>query len=208
MNQIRVLIVEDEPIIAADIEKCLQDLDYFVCGKAMTFNRAKILLETTYPDIAIIDINLEGKREGIELAAIIREKNNIPFIFLTSYSDAATLKAAKITMPNGYVVKPFDEQDLYATLEIALYNFAQIQKKLHGELNIAVLNKKLGNFDALSQREFEILEGVTNGYTNVQIGEKLFISVNTVKTHLKNLFQKLNVNSRTAAINRSRELGN
>jgi len=207
MNQIRVLIVEDEPIIAADIEKCLQDLDYFVCGKAMTFNRAKTLLESTYPDIAIIDINLEGKREGIELASIIHEKNNIPFIFLTSYSDAATLKEAKIVMPYGYVVKPFDEQDLYATLEIALYNFAQIKKRLHGDLNIAHLNKKLGEFDALSQREFEILEGVTSGYTNVQIGEKLFISVNTVKTHLKNLFLKLNVNSRTAAINRSRELG-
>jgi DNA-binding NarL/FixJ family response regulator len=206
MSQIRVLIVEDEPVVATDIAQCLEDLDYEVCGKALTVARAHHLLETTYPDIALLDINLEGKQEGIELAKLIREKYNIPFVFLTSYADKNTIREAKLVHPSGYVVKPFDEQDLYAALEIALFNHSQQQKGLFAELKLEVINKKLGETMALKQREFELLLYIIEGHTNPQIAERMFLSVNTVKTHLKNIFFKLDVSSRTAAVNRVRDL--
>jgi DNA-binding NarL/FixJ family response regulator len=206
VSQIRVLIVEDDPVIAADIAQCLQSLDYAVCGKAMTLAKAHFLLETTYPDIVILDINLEGKQEGIELARKIKEKHHIPYIFLTSYADKNTIREAKLVQPSGYIVKPFDEQDLYATLEIALFNHSQKQKGLFADLKMDVINKKLSALMALREREFEVLTFIIEGYTNQQIADKMFLSVNTIKTHTKNLFYKLDVTSRTAAVNRVREL--
>ncbi len=206
MSQIRVLIVEDDPLIATDIAQCLEDLDYAVCGKAFTIARAHHLLETSYPDIALLDINLEGKQEGIDLAKIVREKYKIPFVFLTSYADKNTIREAKLVQPAGYIVKPFDEQDLYAALEIALFNHSQKQKGLFAELKIETINKKLGATMALKPREFELLSFIIEGYTNPQIAEKMFLSVNTIKTHMKNLFFKLDVSSRTAAMNRVHEL--
>jgi DNA-binding NarL/FixJ family response regulator len=206
MSQIRVLIVEDDPVIAADIAQCLQTLDYAVCGKAFTMTKARHLLDISYPDIVLLDINLNGKQEGIDLAKEIREKYKIPFIFLTSYADKNTIREAKLVQPAGYIVKPFDEQDLYAALEIALFNHSQKQKGLFADLKMETINKKLGATMALKEREFELLAFIIEGYTNPQIAEKMFLSVNTIKTHMKNLFFKLDVSSRTAAINRVHEL--
>jgi DNA-binding NarL/FixJ family response regulator len=204
MSQIRVLIVEDEPVVATDIAQCLAALDYIVY-KALTVAKAHHYLETAYPDIALLDINLEGHQEGIELARLIREKYHLPFVFLTSYADKNTIQEAKKAQPSGYIVKPFDEQDLYAALEIALFNHAQSNKGLLATLTIEQVNKKLDETMALKPREFEALVFIIEGHTNPQIAEKMFLSVNTVKTHLKNLFSKLDVNSRTAAVNRVRD---
>jgi DNA-binding NarL/FixJ family response regulator len=205
MSQIRVLIVDDEPVVASDIAQCLEDLDYSV-SKALNVPKAQYYLETAYPDIALLDINLEGKQEGIELARLIRDKYRIPFVFLTSYADRNTIREAKLVQPAGYIVKPFDEQDLYAALEIALFNHAQMQKGLFAALNMDIINRKLSETMALKQREFEVLQFIIEGHTNPQIAEKMYLSVNTIKTHLKNLFFKLDVTSRTAAVNRVREL--
>ena len=94
MANIRVLIVEDDPVIAADLEAYLLSMDYFVCGKAYKISRAQDMLSTTYPDIALLDINLSGGQEGIELGRIINEKYHIPFVFITSYADKNTIQEA------------------------------------------------------------------------------------------------------------------
>ncbi len=204
MSEIRVLIVEDEPIIAQDLASCLKSIDFTVCGKAYSLSMAYRLLETTFPDIILLDINLNGKNEGIEIAKFIREKYRLPFVFLTSYSDRDTLNLAKLTMPAGYIVKPFDESRLATTLEIALYNHSQEHNRTINQLDPSVLNRKLDV--PLTEREWEILQFLSQGFTNQQIAEKSFVSVNTVKTHLKNLFQKLDVNTRTEAILRVQTL--
>ena len=204
MSAIRILIVEDEPLIAAEIASCLNQIDYSVCGKAYNLETAKAMLESLQPDAVIVDINLEGGQEGIELAAHIHEQYHIPFIFLSSYADRPTLEAAKVCEPAGYIVKPFTEKGLLASLEIALYNFAQRQKNRLPALQLDHLNRNL--LTPLTQREFDLLGLIWEGYTNQQMAEKLFVSVNTVKTHLKNLYLKLDVNSRTGAIAHAQEL--
>jgi DNA-binding LytR/AlgR family response regulator len=115
-----ILIVEDEPIIAGFIRKELRALGYHVSGHARSHREALNLLDEVPVDLALIDIALGGKRDGIDVAHAIRERGETPFIFLTSYADPATIERAKPTRPAGYVVKPFTADDLYSSIELAL----------------------------------------------------------------------------------------
>lgn len=115
-----ILIVEDEPIIAGFIRKELRALGYHVSGHARSHREALSLLDEVPVDLALIDIALGGKRDGIDLAHVIRERGETPFIFLTSYADPATIERAKPTRPAGYVLKPFTADDLYSSIELAL----------------------------------------------------------------------------------------
>ena len=107
MSEIRVLIVEDEVLIAEDIADSLSAIDYKVAGIAYSVDKALMLLNSQHPDIVLLDIQLMGEKSGIDLAKIISDKYRIPFVFLTSFADKNTVDQAKKTMPYGYVVKPF-----------------------------------------------------------------------------------------------------
>jgi DNA-binding NarL/FixJ family response regulator len=204
MSEIRVLIVEDEPLIAADISACLKKNDYLVTAICYSKEQAERELQHNAPDIALLDINLKTGEEGIGLAILINEKNKIPFVFLTSYSDRQTLQAAKTVSPSGYIVKPFSCGGLYAALEVAMYNYAQQHKVSFPELVLHTINKNLPT--ALSDREFEVVQLIYDGFTNQQIAEKIFVSINTIKKHINNIYFKLDAATRTHAIARLREL--
>ena len=146
-------------------------------------------LRSNTPDLILLDINLSSEQNGIDIATFIHQNHAIPFIFLTSYSTREVLNKAKITEPSGYIVKPFDEEDLFATIEIALYNFAQKQKYTRPLLDFARINKNLVN--PLSDREFEVLQQIFEGKTNQQMADFLFVSVSTIKTHISNIFLQI-----------------
>jgi len=192
----KVLIVEDEAIIAAEIESTLNMLGYQICGKSMNGDKALDLFKTADPDIVLLDINIKGTLSGIDLAEVIREKYHFPFVFLTSYSDLDTLAKVQKTMPYGYIVKPFTDKDLRSNIELALYKFDS--EKESGIPDIDKVNAKLKT--PLRNREYDIFILMYDGLTYKEIGEKLFISVNTVKSYQKNLFQKLEVSSRNEAV--------
>jgi len=198
MSEIRILVVEDDPLIAADIEQCLNNLDFHVSGIAYEPSEALLQLQTNTPDGVILDINLGEKEDGVDIATIINEQYHLPFIFLTSHADRNTLERAKKTFPSGYVVKPFDENDLLTSLEIALYNHAQRQTAIQPVLSAHLINKHL--LKPLSERELDVLQQMYEGKTNNQMAENMFVSVNTIKTHVANIYLKLDVPSRTAAI--------
>ncbi len=204
MNEIQVLVVEDEPLIAENLAQYLNNHDFRVCGIAYDDEEALQLLETNVPDAAILDINLGTGIDGIELAAIINERFSIPFIFLTSYADKATIEKAKQVKPWGYIVKPFNEQTVLANIEIAVSNFAKANNHSQPLINIHKLNQHL--LSPVSEREFEVLEQIYNGMTNLQIAALLNVSVNTVKKHINNSYLKLDAVSRSSAMVRLREL--
>ena len=196
MSHIRVLIVEDEPLVAHDIASTLNGFNYEVSGVAYTVAKARSLLASNLPDIVLLDIHLGTETDGIMLAELIRQQYQIPFVYLTAYADVGTLERAKRTLPMGYLVKPYDERELFAALEIALYNFGQLQGPVHfdfDQFNANRLNK-------LTPKEFEILQDLYEGKTNQQLCDKHFISLNTVKTHIKHLYDKLDVQSRSDLI--------
>ena len=133
MNNIKILVVEDEIIIADNICDMLKELGYQVLEPALNFTEAIETIENEKPDIAILDIQLSGKKTGIDLAKIIVEKYRFPFIFLTSNADLATLNEAKKVTPSAYLVKPFPKREIYLSLEVALYNHAQKSVPLYKE---------------------------------------------------------------------------
>ncbi len=128
MLKVNVLVVEDESIVSKDIQNTLTKLGYKVVGAASTGEKALALVKSESPDIVLMDIMLKGDLNGIETAKNIKENYNIPVIFLTAYADEATLNKAKKAEPYGYIIKPFKEQDLQATIEMVLYKFEKEQE--------------------------------------------------------------------------------
>lgn len=116
-----ILLVEDESIIALDIQLLLRRMGYNVSGIAASGQAALSSLETNPADLVLMDIRLQGNMDGIETAAHIHTCYDIPIIYLTAYADDVTLQRAKITEPFGYLLKPFEERELRIAIEIALY---------------------------------------------------------------------------------------
>ena len=123
MSKVKIVVVEDEVIIADNICEALIDLGYDVAEPAITFSEALTTIEAFKPDLAMLDIRLSGKKDGIDLAQIIMQKYKIPYIFLSSNTDAETLEKVKKVAPSAYLVKPFSKAELYTSIEIALSNF-------------------------------------------------------------------------------------
>ena len=151
MNSIKVLVVEDESIVSKDIQNSLVNLGYTVVGSAATGERAIELANEVKPDIVLMDIMLKGTMNGIEAADNIRKNLRIPIIFLTAYTDDATLSKAKITEPFGYIIKPFKEIDLHTNIEMAIYKHAKEVEVLKEMdlLHSIVENKEVNNLDSI-----------------------------------------------------------
>ncbi len=115
-----VLIVEDEPLIAMDIERRLLRLGYGVVAIADSAETALEAIHQSRPDLVLMDIQLYGDRNGIQVAAQVQEQFGLPVVYLTAHADLATLEQAKATRPFGYIIKPFENHDLSTAIEIAL----------------------------------------------------------------------------------------
>lgn len=204
METVRILIVEDEPIIASNLAMYLNNNDYTVSGMCYDALEAEKELKKGKSDFVIVDINLGEGKDGIELADIINKQYNLPFVFLTSYSDKNTIDRAKKVNPMGFVVKPFNDNTLLATIEIALSNHAILHNKHVPNIALQVVNKYIQA--PLTEREFEVLSLIYEGKTNQQIIGQLFVSINTLKKHINNAYEKLDVENRTAAITKLRNL--
>ena len=125
MWKVNVLLVEDESIVAKDIQLSLKRLGYNVLGIENTGEKAISSARKLDPDIIIMDIMLKGKINGIEASEKIRKEQNIPIIYLTAYADENTLSKAKITEPYAYIIKPYKEIDLHTSIEMALYKHSK-----------------------------------------------------------------------------------
>ncbi len=141
----RILIVEDEQIIAEDIAYRLNAIGYEVADKVSTGHDAIEKAGTLGPDLILMDIVLKGAMDGIQAHEIIKEKYNLPVIFLTSFSDESTFSRAKQTQPFGYIIKPFEERELKSNIEIALYKHA-VEKKLKASLEIQKLISEISEY--------------------------------------------------------------
>ena len=189
----RFLVIDDEPLIALDLSDLLQSFGYEVVGTAHHPERARTLLKEKRPDAVLLDINLNAHEDGIDLARFIRERYDLPFFFLTSYTDQRTLQRAAAVRPLGYLVKPFEERNLFATLQIGLSNHAAQQIPSFPELSIFNERHRLH----LTKKEYAVMQDMYAGKSNRDISTTHFVSMNTIKTHIKNLYDKLEVHSRS-----------
>lgn len=120
MQRARLLIVEDEPLIAADMQAMLEEMGHDVVGIAHNGSTAVSLAHQEQPDLALLDIRLHGEPDGVEVAQELTSKLRIPFLYITSHADPATLERVKATKPEGFVIKPFEAADLRAQITIAM----------------------------------------------------------------------------------------
>src|SRR4029079_16644125 len=117
----KILIVEDERITAEDLEEVLKDLGYQVSGVVSSSEEAIREAQRNPPDLVLMDIRIRGEIDGAETALLLRERYDVPVVYLTARADRDTLERAKQSRPLGYIVKPFHEAELHASVEMALY---------------------------------------------------------------------------------------
>lgn len=120
--EVTLFIVEDNPVIADLISWRLSEMGYNVAGTAEDSIEALSRIEEIHPTLVLMDINLPGEMDGIEVASEIIRKFNIPIVYISSIIDSAIMERAKKTKPRGYIVKPFTDNQLRATIEMALHS--------------------------------------------------------------------------------------
>ncbi len=145
MPRANILIVEDERIVATDLRQRLVSVGYTVVGIASTGEDAIRMTEETSPDLVLMDITLRGEMDGIQAAGAILGQHEIPVLYLTAHADSGTLERAKITGPFGYILKPFDERDLFTTVEMALYKFTTDRKLRESERWLSTTLRSIGD---------------------------------------------------------------
>ena len=136
MNPIQILVVEDEVIVAQDIAGRLTKLGYAVTATVSSGEEAIQKAIENPPDLVLMDIVLKGDMDGVTAAEKIRTNRNVPTVFLTAYADDQTLQRAKLTDPFGYIIKPFQQNDLRVAIEIALHRH-EIETKMRESLKAA-----------------------------------------------------------------------
>ena len=125
MEKIKIGIVEDDEIISKNISIILNTLGYETTLPATDYHEALKMIESWKPDLVMLDIQIDGPKDGIDVAEFINKDHKIPFIFLTSNSDKYTVERAKKVFPPAYLIKPFGKEDLFSAIEICLYNFSK-----------------------------------------------------------------------------------
>ena len=173
MENNNVLIVEDDEITALNLKISLEKQGYVVIEMCDNADDAKEKLNETKPDIVIVDISLQESNDGIELAQTIRDEYNIPFIFLTSYSDDDIIAQAKTTEPYGYIVKPFDPNSLHATMQMALFKFEQ---EIQRQNSIANLSTEKLNIENLLHSK------VTEGESIIKFADDYHLDIHACET--------------------------
>ena len=123
-QSISILIIEDEILIAQDLKEVLEEFGYNNVFRAKDFSQASTLLKAHEIDLVLLDINLNHSVSGVDVAHHINQHYQIPFIYITSYSDSATLESVKPTKPASFLLKPYNKMLLLATIEIALFNYS------------------------------------------------------------------------------------
>jgi len=198
MSNIRIMIIEDEVLVAMDLEDRVQTLGYDVAAVRHNSEKALAYLEIHTPDLILCDINIKGDKDGIDIAAYVKERTKVPLIFVTALSDRGTLDRAKKTLPYGYIVKPFSNGDLLSAIEMALYKHSLEFEKL--KLTKERINTM--TLEPITDREYEVLQDILNGQNNAHISKARHISLSTVKFHISNILEKMGVKNRAEILHK------
>ncbi|HPF10381.1 MAG TPA: response regulator [Flavobacteriaceae bacterium] len=179
MKALKVFIVEDEPLIVATVETALKKQGFKVLGDSDEYAEALIKIDTHRPDLVLLDIQLQGEKDGVDLALEL-DKRKQPYLFLTSQTDPQTIARVKETKPLGFIVKPFTEAGLRSNIELAWHNFSLTEEDF-------LLLKSEGRLHKVNQASITHLKAFDN-YCFVYTAGQEYLVPHT----LKHVFEKLN----------------
>lgn len=220
---LRVLIVEDEWVVARDLQRQLEGDGHQPVGPVASGLDALQIARRERPDLALVDVGLEGQMDGTELARVLWAELAVPSIYVTGRWDMPTLERAAHPGTLGYVVKPFDPSQLKASVSLAatrlrvaaagsdadwdpmratltrlrtLLDTLEVRLATPGERSV----RAVPGLERLSPREHQVLSGLLRNQRVPAIAERLSISQNTVRNHLKSVYRKLGVSSQVELI--------
>lgn len=175
----KILIVEDERIVAVDLKNRLTKLDYQITGLAADSDKALTLINQDPPDIILMDIRIQGGLDGIETAALLQRTHSIPVIYLTAYSEQQTLNRAIATKPYGYLLKPFSDRELHITIQVSLERFASDTqfRKNEQHFRLALEAAHLGTWEITSDSQEVNLGKSPDGHLYPLLSWKHFFAV-------------------------------
>lgn len=184
---LKILLIEDEFIISKDIKTQLGKNSFAQVTIAKDYNTAFYLFTSNTYDLIISDINLNTNKDGIEIITEFSKIKKVPVVYLTAYSDKDVIKRAEKTMPFAYILKPYNNNQLKVTINLAILNFKKDFKPIEES------SENTEKLNLLTNREKEILIVLSTGKITREIGALLGISDNTVEQHKKNIKKKLDL---------------
>ena len=184
---LKILLIEDEFIIAKDIKTQLSKNNFAQVDISKDYNTALSLYSNNPYDLIISDINLNSDKDGIDIIKEFSKIKKVPVVYLTAYSDNIIIERAEKTMPFAYILKPYNNNQLKATINLAILNFKK--NSLPNEEN----TENTERLNLLTNREKEILVVLSTGKISKEIADLLNISTNTVEQHKKNIKKKLDL---------------
>lgn len=209
MSKIKLAVVDDHALFRRGLVSLLSEMgDFVVCGEAGNGKESITLVESKNPDIVLMDVNMPIM-DGVQALEAIREvRKDQKVIMLTISQSDEDLVRAIAAGANGYLLKNAEPEDLKNTiLEVMRGNSVlapEMTEKVFASLRCARTSQRQ---TILSDREVEVLNYMVKGLTTHQMAESLFISDNTVKTHIRHILEKLETNNRAQAVDKARELG-
>ncbi len=163
-----ILIVEDEIIVARDLQMLLEQLGYSKTAVVSTGEKAILYIEEDRPDLIMMDVVLPGEMDGIETSKVIQSEFDIPVIYLTAHRDKMIFERAKETEPFGYLIKPFNNDEIQRVVEISIYryNAEKERKVLVEELKREIAERKKMSEALLQSEKLKSLGTITAGISH------------------------------------------
>lgn len=184
---LKILLIEDEFIITKDIQVFLGKNNYAQVDNARNYNTALQLFTQNNYDLIISDIHLKEEKDGIDIIAEFSKTKKVPVVYLTAFSDSDIVSRAEKTMPFAYLLKPYNDNQLKATINLALLNFQKTNREIQES------QENTTKLELLTKREKEILVTLATGKISKEIADTLNISAYTVEQHKKNIRAKLDL---------------
>ncbi len=210
-NQVNIMIVEDESIVAMDLAAGLEHDGYTVTGIAADYDEALQLFQEKIPDIILMDIHIQGDKDGVQTATELMKIKQVPLIYLTAFTDAATVERVKHTHPSAFLTKPYNLDNVRIAIDLALHHFAEAKPNAEQakvlpiskdkehllQLNDQVFIKQ--NYRFVKFRLAELLYAeADNNYVHIQTATQKF----TLRISLSDLLERLRY-SRLIRVHRS-----
>lgn len=198
MNHLKVMVVEDHPLMQEGIKKVLERFDDIeVVGTASTARIAVEIVDNLEPDIVIMDVKLPDS-DGISTMRNIKTKSKAKVLMFSGFDDETYVIKALESGANGYILKSAGMNELVDAVRKAADGLSPISPQLTGKV-IPMARHKVHTCDRLTPREKEVWKLLSNGASNAEISKVLFVSESTVKFHVRNVFHKLGVKNRVEA---------